>query len=452
MNWIRNGRHIPRIIITTFGAIVSLLGLFAGLLLGANVAYAQEATSTGPTTYSATVDIVNIIPEVSPITVPVIIPEQETSNTTTDTTSTSVEEVAPEVMLTPISIEITPTETIAVVTTSSDAASCPAVSSYLKAGWVNDNTQMVKLQDFLRDSEGASVASTGVFDETTVLAVKEFQEKYASEVLTPWGISVPTGFVYVTTKNKINEIACGTEIPLTQEELALMSKPRANSTAVAMTTDTKEADEPMVAAGTEMTIAEVNEDADTMHATETGSEMVKADDEDPDEMAMADEDEDTATSTGAVGEWGGRLAAALFAVPEDAQDLYKAGANIILILAVLAIAWLVLKEYVFYRKGLPKEERVNRTRLIFFAIGSLVASVAMAFSPTPSATLPLFALFVILLVMIFTQGVGMAPLAMQAETTKGNNNNTQRNNMVPMKTENRAPLSQKHGNEQQKNK
>ncbi len=38
--------------------------------------------------------------------------------------------------------------------------------------------------------------------------MKSFQSKYAGEILTPWGITQPTGSVYHTTKKKINELTC----------------------------------------------------------------------------------------------------------------------------------------------------------------------------------------------------------------------------------------------------
>jgi peptidoglycan hydrolase-like protein with peptidoglycan-binding domain len=74
----------------------------------------------------------------------------------------------------------------------------------------NKKEEVLKLQNFLKIGQGYDVEETGVFDEKTDKAVKAFQEKYSGDVLKPWGSdSKPTGYVYITTKNKINQIVCG---------------------------------------------------------------------------------------------------------------------------------------------------------------------------------------------------------------------------------------------------
>lgn len=78
---------------------------------------------------------------------------------------------------------------------------------------------MVRLQKFLRDFEGFSeLAITGIFNQETFDAVLTFQLRYKEDILDPWGIDFPTGFVYITTKNKINELFCGREYELTPAE------------------------------------------------------------------------------------------------------------------------------------------------------------------------------------------------------------------------------------------
>ena len=48
----------------------------------------------------------------------------------------------------------------------------------------------------------------------------EFQNKYGNDVLSPWGLESDTGYVYLTTRKKINEIYCRFEIsfPLTLDQ------------------------------------------------------------------------------------------------------------------------------------------------------------------------------------------------------------------------------------------
>lgn len=94
---------------------------------------------------------------------------------------------------------------------------------YIRVGAQNDADEVTKLQLFLRNYEDfADVEVTGVYDEATVAAVHAFQEKYADEVLTPWGLSASTGYVYYTTQRKINELYCRGEIAfdLTPEQRA----------------------------------------------------------------------------------------------------------------------------------------------------------------------------------------------------------------------------------------
>lgn len=47
---------------------------------------------------------------------------------------------------------------------------------------------------------------TGVFDQQTKTAVIKFQEKYAKEILEPWGFKEGTGIVSKTTRKKLNEL------------------------------------------------------------------------------------------------------------------------------------------------------------------------------------------------------------------------------------------------------
>ena len=86
--------------------------------------------------------------------------------------------------------------------------SCDYLGEYLKSGVMNTVGEVVKLQKFLNDVEKIQVQITGKFDSATITAVKVFQSRYASDVLTPWGLSEPTGYVYVTTRAKINQIRC----------------------------------------------------------------------------------------------------------------------------------------------------------------------------------------------------------------------------------------------------
>ncbi len=98
------------------------------------------------------------------------------------------------------------------------ASSCSYLRDYLRIDWANDRVEVLKLQSFLNIYDGAKLNMTGVFDQNTLVAVNNFQNKYESDILTPWGHDAPTGFVYILTKKKINEIYCNTTYPLTSEQ------------------------------------------------------------------------------------------------------------------------------------------------------------------------------------------------------------------------------------------
>ena len=89
---------------------------------------------------------------------------------------------------------------------------CPSVNfitRFLRMGADNDPNEVRKLQYFLNTYEGAGLTVSGDFDAATESAVKAFQVKYTADVLAPWGVSEPTGIVYITTSEKINRIYCG---------------------------------------------------------------------------------------------------------------------------------------------------------------------------------------------------------------------------------------------------
>ncbi len=98
------------------------------------------------------------------------------------------------------------------------ASTCsPLLTDYLKFGWKNNEDQVKKLQQFLNDHLGLTLPISGFFGPATFNAVKQFQTKYGNDVLIPWvglpasgisGQNTPTGYVYQTTRWKINNIWC----------------------------------------------------------------------------------------------------------------------------------------------------------------------------------------------------------------------------------------------------
>ncbi len=108
---------------------------------------------------------------------------------------------------------------------TSTSASCDMyLTAFIKFGNNNDVDQVKRLQHVLKMFEGAEIEETGEYDTATRDAVHSFQTKYADVILAPWNIKQSTGFVYLTTRKKVNEIYCSNQstpavqFPLTEAE------------------------------------------------------------------------------------------------------------------------------------------------------------------------------------------------------------------------------------------
>ena len=107
-----------------------------------------------------------------------------------------------------------------VVLSASTSLECFYLRDYMRRDFDNDPLEVLKLQAFLINFEGHSdVTLTGVFDQATFDAVSAFQMKYFKDILEPWGHTGPTGYVYILTQKKINEIYCQRLFPLNQAQI-----------------------------------------------------------------------------------------------------------------------------------------------------------------------------------------------------------------------------------------
>lgn len=90
----------------------------------------------------------------------------------------------------------------------------PLISSYMRIGRANNADEVKKLQTFLNTLMDAKLPVTGFFGSLTDKAVRNFQVKYNTEVLTPWvphglpSANTSTGYVYKTTQRMINNLFC----------------------------------------------------------------------------------------------------------------------------------------------------------------------------------------------------------------------------------------------------
>lgn len=97
-----------------------------------------------------------------------------------------------------------------VVTESEEIiVSCDSyLDSYIRLGYNNQQSDVIRLQEFLNTYEGESLDVDGQYSTEDVAAVNRFQEKYRAQVLDPYGIAQPTGYVFKTTRDQINTLQC----------------------------------------------------------------------------------------------------------------------------------------------------------------------------------------------------------------------------------------------------
>ena len=82
------------------------------------------------------------------------------------------------------------------------------VFTYIIPGAKNDIDSVKGLEYFLYTFEGEEVPMDGTYDAKDIAAVKRFQEKYRSAILTPYGLTQATGSVRESTLYAINSLYC----------------------------------------------------------------------------------------------------------------------------------------------------------------------------------------------------------------------------------------------------
>jgi cysteine-rich repeat protein len=111
-----------------------------------------------------------------------------------------------------------------VTDTPAEIFPCNYLLEYIKLGADNNQVEVEKLEKFLNEFEGENLEVNGIYEQADFDAVSRFQKKYSEKVLSPWNYNESTGYVYITTKKKINELYCNQETPLSQEQLAEIEK------------------------------------------------------------------------------------------------------------------------------------------------------------------------------------------------------------------------------------
>lgn len=85
------------------------------------------------------------------------------------------------------------------------------LNSYIRYGNNNRTQDVERLERFLNEYENEDVDVDGFYSRADEQAVKRFQEKYRSEIMEPWGMTTPSGYVYSRTLNQINSLHCAYE-------------------------------------------------------------------------------------------------------------------------------------------------------------------------------------------------------------------------------------------------
>jgi len=82
------------------------------------------------------------------------------------------------------------------------------LQTFIRRGFNNSSSDVNRLEQYLNTYEDEDLVVNGVFEVVDEQAVMRFQEKYREEVLTPWGLTEPTGYVFRTTRDHINRLYC----------------------------------------------------------------------------------------------------------------------------------------------------------------------------------------------------------------------------------------------------
>ena len=95
----------------------------------------------------------------------------------------------------------------------------------IKLGSKNDPEQVKLLQEYLNTYENAQLPVTGIYSEKDRDAVIAWQEKHASDILTPWHLNKGTGYVYKTSLQKFKNIFLSQCVKSSQPDSLIPSSP-----------------------------------------------------------------------------------------------------------------------------------------------------------------------------------------------------------------------------------
>ena len=89
----------------------------------------------------------------------------------------------------------------------SSVKSCPGFTKYLRKGnKANDKNEVILWQAFLNKFYNAGLKIDGIYGNNTERGIKNFQNNYKEFILTPWNLTIPTGYTYKSTRAYANKI------------------------------------------------------------------------------------------------------------------------------------------------------------------------------------------------------------------------------------------------------
>ncbi|MDB5194341.1 MAG: secreted agglutinin [Parcubacteria group bacterium] len=234
-------------------------------------------------------------------------------------------------------------------------ASCLYIKDYMRADFQNDPVEVLKLQAFLKIFEGYNLDLTGVYDQGTINAVNAFQLKYRADILDPWGLTGPTGYTYILTLKKVNELYCEHVFPLNEAQANeiqafhdLVTGLRAQGINVVLPGSTV-----LVPVTTQVL-------SSTTVATST-----------PITVPIVG----VSTTTNSQGQNSTNLAAVLFAAPKTVMDGLQCLYEFLLILIVLYIIGSVLEDVLYKKEDLTAFRKRFYTKWTAISVGLIVAGI-----------------------------------------------------------------------------
>ena len=124
------------------------------------------------------------------------------------------------------------------VASQAQAAVCPGATFSVNLKMGASSAEVMKLQQFLNMDPDTRVALSGVgsagletsyFGALTKAAVNKFQAKYAAQILTPLGLTTPTGNFFAGSRAQANTVCAGGSstptVPVTGNGLKVVLSP-----------------------------------------------------------------------------------------------------------------------------------------------------------------------------------------------------------------------------------